>query len=324
VREVSTGASHYYEDDWRESITYSNASVIMGTLVQHCPHITRLSLFPHYNSSETFRSNSCRTAVHPKLWHKSLTSLPELRHLSITVDWLYPACLSVLAGLHKLESIYFYSGTLDRSYGPLTKLVLGCTAFASLRKLLFCCVDPVDVVTILSIRPLVRCITELEIDLGLTHHDLDEPDQWITYELLPLLEHTPQLKHLSIKQDEVEEDEEFSLEEPEILDVMAALPLETVYLDSMHLGEGALDFNPGVIWQNVTRLSLPSQEASLQELAYFATMPYLSYLKVGLNLSTMDTPEKIPLSRHAPLTVLESSEQCNLSNSFLVMMHSAE
>lgn len=336
---------HRGRNEWK--FTYSTASTILDTLVQRCPNITKLSIYPQQDSSDSSAtasldiystssdgstpsntSTSAGISELPKWWYEYLRELPQLSYLSVTDGWLFRPCLIALSQLPNLHTLEFHSETIfEVQESEVTDSDLSNEAFSRLRQLSLHGLDQDDVVDVLGIQKLLRNITKFEFEHEMALNSFEERDDWITYEFLPLLVNLPCLKDLRIKETfsphMVEEDEIYMIAVPEILDVMAKLPLETVYLGSIHLGTTLLELELVSIWPNVTELSMPSQHASLAELSYFAAMPKLRRLTLKLDLTKVETPTNIPLSNHASLRTLKSGEWGTIADTFYVMEHNA-
>lgn len=306
-------------------IPYDTTSRLLHVLADRSPNIQELSMYPDDDRMPLGDSDPQETPASSQPWYSYLPRLEGLRHLSVTDGWLYGPCLMILSWLPKLETLEFYPGSLkDFSIIFDIDFDLHLGWFSSLRRISMQGLSPLGVIEVFGICEMFQQITELEIDMGLELLDDGEwRDHWITHDFLPLLANAPQLKFLTIEIRTLR-GLKHPIGVPEVLDVMAQLPLETVHLGGMHLGTGALEIDLSSVWPSVTKLSMPSQYASLQELSYFAAMPKLEHLTVALDLTTMYAPENLAITKHAPLSKFASKRNRKILPDYKVMEHNAK
>lgn len=307
-----------------DELPFSIASGFLEAITKCCPNVEHLVLHPcdiELDHVEYIPSQS---------WYRYIGVFQKLRRLSITEGWLdYPSLLA-LSRLPSLKDLDIWPGDLEGFDIPddlIRELPPG--AFPALRGLALKNLHPFAIAEIFSIRVMFERITHLFIrfnpqELDISNHDGHSPalwrNSWIVHRFLPLLQNTPCLDNLGVEFSS-SEDIVYRIGVPEVLDVMAKLPLRTVHLDHMHLGTGDFDFDLGSIWPKVTKLSMPHQHASLQELSYFTAMPKLRRLIVMVDFTTRFTPQIT--TQHFSLNTLQSSYGSRLHTKFEILEHNA-
>lgn len=348
----------YHDELSRCCFTKSTASIILRALVRRCPKVEELRIYPHefyydYGHSASDSSDggssgsedgddadnnsSLICSDFDGTWPNQMGEVLHLQTLALNDDaWLVTPYLAALARLPKLRTLEFHSHLLprleslhefDNIEDTSPNLPGSDTLFPVLNRLILRQLNPGSVFQILKARTMLGKLGELHIDCDM-EEDLEDRHCWIIDGFFPLLVYAPFLRRLGIENSYRFWDISLLAEAvctpaiPKILDIMANLPLESVYLQFMDLGTGILDINLAIVWPSLTELSMPLQEASLWELSCFASIPNLQSLTVQLHLTEARFPPRIP-SHKAPLTMLKGTYGSTLGETFGMMEHNA-
>lgn len=307
------------------TISHQEAVTITNALSLNCPNLRMLCLYPRDDVKPSLEPEG----LGYEGWRPNLKKFTKLRDLSLTNGCLNKHSLLALGKLPKLRVLDFtYGDFVAVEDSSTVNAALSSTAFSNLRALSLN-VRLADQIYILELQKMIKGINKLNICLRLSMGFEDDTFGFeaskilVERRLLPLFANMPNLGSLTIKAWSPCKDADLPVEFPEFLDAISRPPLVDVHLDGVHFRSSALERNLGTVWPQLRRLSLPAQDASLQELACFATIPNLCYLKVKLNLTTTFTPTNIIRSERAPLTFLKSSPQGKISAELEVIKHNA-
>lgn len=308
----------------------SGISMFLEVLAKRSPHVQALSFYPSKNCNQFDISTS--TFLDP--WYTRLGLFQSLRSLSFSSAALSLPCFLALGQLPCLASLEFFPGYFAR-YTLAADLDdnvnLPESSFSALRQLSLIHVSPRGMAKALSIRPLVQHITTLKAKILFYWYDntIHRHDNWVTSQFFARLDNVPCLSNLQIEFEFSVSGSRVGLDMGEhiVPDILARLLLNMVKLSNVYLRTGPLGMDLGTVLSNVTRLELPAQYASLQELSYFAFMPNLRHLEVTLNLATTYSPGladiQIFLSLQAPLSVLWGTGLSEISTDDTVVVHNA-
>lgn len=325
--------------NWDFVIGYEQASSIVYALASHCPNIQKLSLYPRHAYNVGPFSMDLGLFISP--WYKGIQNLNKLKSLSVSDGWLSDNTILGLGNLPELttlEFVYgdFHTGTEQpgSSSGVELNELLSPTAFPKLGTLTLD-IELVDQIYALQLQKMVKHVNDLELSVSLfinslesgdpefIDRDFEESKELFQHEFLPLFANMPNLKDLKLTMCSPHShiDKTLPVEFPGFVDAISLPQLDFIGLVGVHFGSRALERNLGSIWPQLTSLALPDQDASLQELASFATIPNLSHLLVRLKFATKYPLKPISRTKYAPLKILESSEGAEISSESEVIDH---
>ncbi|KAG8762326.1 hypothetical protein FRC11_009851 [Ceratobasidium sp. 423] len=314
-------------------IPFPVASVITKTLIRHCPSIQILRLAPNDDENHPanldydifdlplFRAALSYEPSQP--WYQAVQALTQLRHLTISEGWFYPASLRIVGSLPEIESITVVPGKLDNfDYVFEMNRTLPDESFPNLAHLSTVGLEGWGVGSILGIQAMLRQITVLKLEFYFDDPEDGSDDQyWGMQILFQGLRNAPRLQELYISYSFVPDNGERPLRTYESIQEMGPHPeLECIHLRGIRLDKVSRREYPGIcqlasIWPNVRTLSMPSQSASIRELEDFATFLNLTHLTVNLDLKSPYRPEKPELGA-LPLKTLTSSGPVRLSTDY--------
>lgn len=288
------------------AISYRAASTVLKAVMQHRPNLEEVSLFPttkRGNHLDGMESNIVIPAS-GQPFHRYLIGADNLRHLSGSVAWLMPEPQLVLSKLPQLESIAIYSCLIDPE--NYKRSVLPAQSFPALRRFAMHQVDPKHIIEVLWTRNMLQHVTSLNIDLDIDMLQEGQGDEeWAIHTLFPALVNIPHLCDLTIDIGDCPPWPR-TIINPSVLNILSTLPLQSVTLAGMQCPLDSWPDNFMTAWPLVTKLSLPDQGVTVDQLSHFAALPKLEYLQVRLALRRPSTTV-CSLSSRAPLHTLESS-----------------
>ncbi|KAF8599986.1 hypothetical protein BDV93DRAFT_525680 [Ceratobasidium sp. AG-I] len=217
--------------------------------------------------------------------------------------WLQPEPRLVLSKLPLLESVTVYSmfDPPDWENEPTVPE----DSFSSLRRLSMHEVDPYDVLQVLRTRHMFQQVTSLVLDFNIDEFPLEESiDFWLINDFFPILSNIPRLCDFSVKIPSLESEETLMVIRPLVLDILSALPLQSVTLGNMECPFIPWPDNFEIAWPLVTKLSMPDQTVSLDFLHPFAALPKLEYLELKLDVEWIFDPTIPEPGPRAPLHTL--------------------
>ncbi|CAE6500077.1 unnamed protein product [Rhizoctonia solani] len=266
------------------------ASAILDTISTRCPRLLRLSLFV----SETlgFDKYDGENNMFGVLWKQDyyhyFRALPALYELSCSVTMLQSDSLNVIGSLPYLTRLSVYSS------GGLLVLQpphLSGDLFPSLNELSLQDISPYEAASIMQIAPLMKRLTLMELITNPDYLDFDElREDWITGTLLQLLSNAPRLNALHIDLDPLRElDEPYDIGHQDVMDTFSKLPLISLTLSGVHIGDWASTGSLKTIWPLLSSLRMRNQYASPLILTCFAQLPRLQHL----TLSTLEISDGV-------------------------------
>ncbi|CCO31521.1 hypothetical protein BN14_05566 [Rhizoctonia solani AG-1 IB] len=283
------------------------ASVILDTIAERCPRLLRLSLF--VSESIVIDKNEGENRLLGVLWkrpyYKYFQALPALYELSCSVLMLQSDSIQVIGSLPHLTrlSVYSSGGTLVLQQSHLSKKL-----FPSLNELSLQDIHPYEVASIMQIAPLMKRLTLLELITNPEYLEFDESrEDWINTTLLLLLSNSPRLNALHVDLDPTREnDETYDIGHQDVMDTFSKLPLISLTLTGVHIGDWASTGSLKTVWPSLSSLRMRNQYASPLILSCFAQLPRLQHLTLSVCLENMTIrPSFISL---CPLHTLEISD----------------
>ncbi|KEP52487.1 F-box protein [Rhizoctonia solani 123E] len=283
------------------------ASAILETIAARCPRLLRLSLFvsESLGLDKYDGENNMLGVIWQREYHHYFRALPTLYELSCSVTMLQSDCLKVIGSLPGLTRLSVYSS------GGLVVLQpphLSSNSFPSLNELSLQDINPYEAASIMQIAPLMKRLTLLELITNPEYLDFDDlRDEWITGTLLLLLSNSPRLTALHVDLDPVRENEEtYDIGHQDVMDTFSKLPLISLTLTGVHIGDWASTGSLKTVWPLLSSLRMRNQYASPLILSCFAQLPRLQHLTLSVCLENMIIRPNILLL--CPLQTLEISD----------------
>ncbi|KAH7325200.1 hypothetical protein B0J17DRAFT_682626 [Rhizoctonia solani] len=264
------------------------ASVILDIIATRCPRLMRLSLFV----SETLGfdkydgENNMLGVLWQRDYYRYFRALPALYELSCSVVMLQTDSLRAIGSLPCLTRLSVYSS------GGLVVLqppYLSDNSFPSLNELSLQDINPYETAAIMQIAPLMKRLTLLELITNPEYLDFDESrDEWITGTLLLLLANSPRLNALHVDLDPLRDiDESYDIGHQDVMDTFSKLPLISLTLSGVHIGDWASTGSLKTVWPLLSSLRMRNQYASPLVLSCFAQLPRLGHLTLSVCLENM-------------------------------------
>ncbi|KAG8702362.1 hypothetical protein FRC08_003535 [Ceratobasidium sp. 394] len=286
-------------------ISYRTASLVLKSLMQHCPKIQRLSLLPNreLNSHYKNRETTILACLPVDPFYRYMNAATSLRHLTGTFAWFLEEPLLVLGRLPNLERIDICSGS-DIPFKHMGSL-LPAGSFSALRRLNMNTSLFDHVSTVMNTKHLVGRLEALNIVFGhakLQFHGIESAKD---DRFQKLFANTPCLRELFLA---IDSREGLFLFDNTMLRILAEFPLQSVSLSGISFDEGARLEDLGNIWPKVTRLRMPDHNSTLAELSAFTRMPNLCHLLLRLQFCSPTAPDSLDgYVSAAPLGELHSS-----------------
>ncbi|KAG8677962.1 hypothetical protein FRC08_018181 [Ceratobasidium sp. 394] len=266
------------------TVSYPMASFILKSVVELCPNLQRLGLFPDANLGDIGQDGESHflMLLSHEPFYNHLASLGRLRDLTGTTAWFGKKPLGVLSRIQHLESLAIYEWNDERL--DIMENSLPPDAFPSLRQLVLRMLHPFDVSKLLMTRGLVNQLTVLELnfDSSVLIKAINR-EEWLCKKIIHPLQNIPSLASLTIKADSSGEIIEIG---PESLAVFSQLPLQAVSFVGMRMRADCLNQQLGDAWPYVTLFDMPAHRASLATLDCFASFPRLKELVLTLDLKS--------------------------------------
>ncbi|CAE6361752.1 unnamed protein product [Rhizoctonia solani] len=283
------------------------ASAILDTIAERCPRLLRLSLFVSDNLGlDKYDGENNMLGV---LWQRDyfyyFRALPALYELSCSVAMLQSDPLKMIGSLPSLARLSVYSS------GGLLVLQppqLPDSLFPSLNELSLQDINPYEAASIMQIAPLMKRLTLLELITNPEYLDFDDSrEDWITGTLLLLLANSPRLNALHVDLDPIRDLEEpYDIGHQDVMDTFSKLPLISLTLTGVHIGDWASTGSLKTVWPLVSSLRMRNQYASPLILSCFAQLPRIQHLTLSVCLENMIIrPDMLLL---CPLHTLEISD----------------
>ncbi|KAG8687424.1 hypothetical protein FRC11_007257 [Ceratobasidium sp. 423] len=283
------------------------ASVILDTISTRCPRLLRLSLFVSENLGldKYDGENNMFGVLWKQDYYHYFRALPALYELSCSVTMLQSDTLNAIGSLPYLTRLSVYSsGGLLVLQPPHPSGNL----FPSLNELSLQDINPYEAASIMQIAPLMKHLTLLELIINPDYLDFDElREDWITGTLLQLLSNSPRLNALHIDLDPLRElDEPYDIGHQDVMDTFSKLPLISLTLSGVHIGDWASTGSLKSVWPLLSSLRMRNQYSSPLILSCFAQLPRLQHLTLSVCLENMVIRPAMLLP--CPLQTLEISD----------------
>ncbi|KAB5588984.1 hypothetical protein CTheo_7579 [Ceratobasidium theobromae] len=349
--------------DWSSSVLYIQTLSILGSLASHCPNVQTLSLYSSCDAEfPPLALGSFNKDIRKLNKLKSLSvgeerlcdatilalgDLPELTFLEFVNEDLDTSTSEMSGALGDLPVLPFLeivntNQNLDTSTSEMSGDVnelLSATAFQKLDTLRLD-TNLTHQIYVLGLQKMVRHVENLHLFLDFFPNSMNSQDpeavdleseeskDLLQRELLPSFANMPNLKSLKVEMWDpncgIDDYDPLPVEIPDFLDAISLPQLELVMFDDIHFGSRILERNLGSIWPQLTSLTLLYQEASLEELEAFATIPNLCFLVVSLKLTTEYRLKPISRTKYAPLDEIRGSRGSEISSQPEVINHTAQ
>ncbi|KAG8698301.1 hypothetical protein FRC09_007303 [Ceratobasidium sp. 395] len=300
------------------------ASVILDIVAARCPRLLRISLLPgHIEDSERAQQSS---GVFSLLWKRPyqeyFRALPNLIELTCTTVLFEQGTLPIIGSLPQLHQITVLdSGARNNFHAK----ALSKESFHALRKLRVRGVSLPETTGILSIPSLMRHLTHIELSFVYEYDPEDEEledkkSELMVNDLLLCLSNAPSLARLDFDLDPNKLDyEPLNIGSQRIMDMFSKLPLETVSLTGLHLGDWARKGNLAAVWPRLTSLRMRDQVTTPSMLYHFSQIPQIRDLMLHVWLCALEEAQAVELLSHCPLRTLEFSacSACDSESSLL-------
>jgi hypothetical protein len=306
LRSVEAGYAETAPDG--AQLSFATMSLIMKVLVERCPQVETLALFPgavqKANSTRMIEEeddgeHSTLALVCDRPFHHYLANAQNLLSLTANTTLINPKPLEILSQLPLLESLDIFPLSQGHTPTGVLPVTLPDSAFPALRSLNVRLLPAGCLSALWSIDQMVRNLTRL----GLYADFYSQEPRLFTMEWLSdffaiVCDQSPHITDLTISLDQLQIDEipprtaEFRLFEN-----MAKLPLERLYLHclaSKAADSRLLCERLGRFWPKLTWLRIPDQPVRVDELRYFAALPHLRYLSVDLQCPVGWSPLALP------------------------------
>lgn len=267
-----------------EQVSFPIHSAIVGSTILEgiariCPGIQTLSLFPFTGSGESDEEHFLLNLLPGRSFVQYLPALHDLSELETSMTMVRPEAFAQLGALPRLKRLSLYSTPAEPVIDPK---ILSENAFPALTHLALKGLRDTEVKMVLSLLPLIRNVTSLEVTMALGEGE----GRWIVDEFFPRLENMTHLTDLSASFDEESLLGDFQdINCPQVLNALAKLPLRTISLSGVDFQDD-VDFTK--VLPAVTKLSMISQYTSPERLPCFATIPKLEHLFLVLDLDDED------------------------------------
>lgn len=267
-----------------EQVSFPIHSAIVGSTILEgiariCPGIQTLSLFPFTGSGESDEEHFLLNLLPGRSFVQYLPALHDLSELETSMTMVRPEAFAQLGALPRLKRLSLYSTPAEPVIDPK---ILSENAFPALTHLALKGLRDTEVKMVLSLLPLIRNVTSLEVTMALGEGE----GRWIVDEFFPRLENMTHLTDLSASFDEESLLGDFQdINCPQVLNALAKLPLRTISLSGVDFQDD-VDFTE--VLPAVTKLSMVSQYTSPERLPCFATIPKLEHLFLVLDLDDED------------------------------------
>ncbi|KAG9100993.1 hypothetical protein FRC06_003464 [Ceratobasidium sp. 370] len=270
------------------------AGSLLGQIINNCPNVQNLSLFPSTVPPYSSEINGYVIADFcDKTFYSRLHSL-RLTELGCTTQILTQEWIHVLEGLPLLERLEVYSITADitvpKLLSPPTLKHFGLYATDW---------DEVEKIWALNIFA-----TLTSVAVSLRDHDdfdLEFNDSWGRDFIALICSQSPTLTSISIDFGPAE----YALNNLSPLASMAKLPLATACFKSLSSMRDEVVENMASVFPMVTKLEFYDMVFTFDELIHFAKLPHLQHLVIGLAGDTRDIKLGLPLPASRSLHTLE-------------------
>ncbi|KAG8702613.1 hypothetical protein FRC09_004647 [Ceratobasidium sp. 395] len=288
------------------------ASVILDVVAVRCPRLLKLSLLPgRIKDSERAQQDSGMFGL---LWKRPyqeyFRALPNLIELTCTTVLFEQGTLPIIGSLPQLHQITVMDSGARTNFHAKT---LSRESFPALRKLHVKGVPLSETTTILGIPSLMRHLTHILLSFVLEYDSEDEESEdeesrSMVNNLLSCLSNAPSLACLDLDLDPNKSDYgPLNIGNEKTMNTFSRLPLETVSLTGLHLGDWADKGNLAAIWPNLTSLRMRDQVASPRILYKFSQIPRIRDLMLQVWIYDLEEAQAVELLPRCPLRTLEFS-----------------
>ncbi|CAE6416928.1 unnamed protein product [Rhizoctonia solani] len=280
-------------------VSFPVARALLRHAVSNCPDLHELSLVTSEQyKGKTLGNLALALAFWEPSYYESLLSLP-LRELSCSTSLLLPANIHTLNELGSLERLKLHGGSR-----PLDHTILwsGCKVLPQLSSLALVMVHWSDVIGILEmdiysgVKSLIIRIADPD-DIEIEPDLIDDP--LITRLMVLIARCCPALTDLEV---DCGSDYFFSPTDASAFEALTGLALHTVALVNMSLPLAMLE-NLVLFFPSASTIKVPDFSLKLSELHYFARLPKLVHLAIGLDASPPREPfphQVDPMTEVAP------------------------
>ncbi|KAG9079953.1 hypothetical protein FRC06_007257, partial [Ceratobasidium sp. 370] len=266
-------------------ISYLASSVALKWIVERCPRVQNISLFP--SASGEFEpldgENTLLPLLYDKPYYHYLLPTSQIREVSCTLPVSEGEGLKALSELPLLERLTVYS---NDDTPNLEHVELSEHAFASLRSLHLCLADLEDVNRILRNHALLTNLTSFKVDVQYLFVSYGAP--WAIDSFFPALAYSPNLEHLAVdfytRASDRDNGDKLELGDVSVLGTLGQLPLQTVSLSPIDFEYEKLSTSLVGLWPQVTYLDLRGTDIPYGDLPMFAQLPVLEHLVLRLKM----------------------------------------
>ncbi|KAG8681340.1 hypothetical protein FRC08_015702 [Ceratobasidium sp. 394] len=236
-------------------ISYPVAATILKYLIEHCPHLRNVCLFPDKEASHAeiydSKGDSLAALLYDQPFHHYLLPTLGIRQLSCSLSVLENENLKALSQLPHLErlTVHAVDEVVESKHPLLPEGSFPSLQFLSLRSN-YCG----DLTWVLNIRSLLERITTLEVYCDISTND--DTISWTIHRFLPALAHGTVLENLAVdfNADELRDPDDWLLDLGGVLDdsLMTALgpfrrlPLQKISISCMRFPIDPLTSAPHV------------------------------------------------------------------------------
>ncbi|QRV81386.1 hypothetical protein RhiJN_09401 [Ceratobasidium sp. AG-Ba] len=274
-----------YSEPYQPWIKVSTADIVLDILVEQCPRLLRLAIFPTYDAGEDELDppHELFKPITGRAHHQLLREFTMLSELTCPLTLLKRQSFLAIGSLPNLRRLCINTKS---DSGDLEPDVIPPGSFPALQEL--CLADTLisfETIQILNILPLIEKITHLELAYTTTtpedEEDVEDHAEHIASEILPPLKHACCLSVLDfyVNYDAAFGNCPYDIGHQSLVEIFAALPLHTIIMRGAHFGSWMRDSDAlNIAWSNVVKLELWDQKTPLNLLQYFVHLPKLEFL----------------------------------------------
>ncbi|QRV81355.1 hypothetical protein RhiJN_09370 [Ceratobasidium sp. AG-Ba] len=271
--------------DGHSSISHPMTSLVLKSVLELCPKVRWLSLFPDAGLGNTGEESESQflTLLSPEPFYTYLSGMRHLEQVNGSVDWLGKEPIGMLGQIPNLTILIIY-GRRGHRFMFMEDWV-SSESFINLRKLTLQSLHPYDASRILTAKNFVRRLDSVKLDFDIRL--LDQPinrQEWLYRKIILPLQHVKGLVKFVLEANPCDAPVDLIEIGSEVLAVFSQLPLQVLCLTNVKFGDLCLNRSLGNTLPNVSVLELPMQRVSLSKLHCFTSMPKLQDLLVSLDL----------------------------------------
>ncbi|QRV95862.1 vacuolar membrane protein [Ceratobasidium sp. AG-Ba] len=273
------------------SVSPIASSIALKWLVDHCPRLRHLTLFPTDPTADEHPDgeNILLHFLYEKPFQSYLNCLQELRELTCTSAVLEGEGLKTLGQLPFLERLIVYSGRMSPAVRSAYE-ELSDDLFSSLRYLRWTSDGPDSSIDWTDgLRVMLRKVTTCELEIN----DCDSAATWTSGKFFPIIPCAPFLETFSVEYNPHCACSTYRLADLSRLIPFGQLSLQSVSFSKMRIPLKGPEASKilGSAWSKVTYLNLSSTIASLGDLLAFVHLPRLEHLVIHLVITVDGIPE---------------------------------